>query len=290
MPVHPLRKPWNGTTRRPTSEMLRIGWFSTGRGEGSRGLLQFVQERILMGRLNAQIQFVFSNRGLGEAEGSDQFFDLANRYGLPLVNLSSADFRRRKGGSFAQHREEFDQQVLTLLAGYQPDICVLAGYMLILSGTMCRQYPFLNLHPALPDGPIGTWQDVIWQLIETEASQTGTMIHLATEEVDRGPVVSYCTVPIVGEAFKSHWEDMRGRDMSEIKANQGEEFKLFQLIRQEQYQREPYLLFETLRTVANGIVSLRENRLLDIKAKPLSPYGICLDEEINRAMAEDGLS
>ena len=27
--------------------MFRIGWFSTGRGEGSRGLLRFVQDRIL---------------------------------------------------------------------------------------------------------------------------------------------------------------------------------------------------------------------------------------------------
>ena len=290
MPAQPLRKPWNGTMRRPTPEMLSIGWFSTGRGEGSQGLLQFVQERILKGRLNAQIQFVFSNRGPGEAKGSDQFFGLANSYGLPLVNLSSADFRRQKGGSFAQHREEFDQQASKLLAGRQPDICVLAGYMLILGGAMCRQYPFLNLHPALPDGPIGTWQEVIWRLIETKASQTGAMIHLATEEVDRGPVVSYYTVPIVSEEFKSHWEDIRGRDVSEIKAKQGEEFKLFQLIRQKQYQREPYLLFETLRTVADGTVTLKEKRLLDAKAKPLSPYGICLDQEVNRAMAEDGLS
>ena len=83
---------------------------------------------------------------------------------------------------------------------------------------------------------------------------------------------------------------MRGRDVFEIKAKQGEEFKLFQLIRQEQYQREPYLLFETLRTVADGIVSLKEKRLLDAKAKPLSPYGICLDEAIDRARVEDGLS
>ena len=74
--------------------MLNIGWFSTGRGEGSRGLLRFVQERIKSGLLNAQIQFVFSNRTHGEAEGSDQFFELVNSYDLPLVTCSSAQFRR----------------------------------------------------------------------------------------------------------------------------------------------------------------------------------------------------
>lgn len=270
--------------------MLSIGWFSTGRGEGSRGLLQFVQERILKGKLNAQIQFVFSNRGPGEAAGSDQFFDLARSYDLPLVTLSSAEFRRQRGGSFARHREEFDQQASKLLKGRQPDICVLAGYMLILGGAMCRQYPFLNLHPALPDGPIGTWQEVIWQLIETKATHTGAMIHLATETVDRGPVVSYCTVPIVGEEFDSHWKDLGGQDVAQIKTKQGEEFKLFQLIRQAEYQREPYLLFETLRTVADGKVLPRESSLLDDPGKPLSPNGLCLDEEINQAMIEDGLS
>ena len=43
--------------------MIDIGWFSTGRGEGSLGLLRFVQERISRGLLDARIGFVFSNRG-----------------------------------------------------------------------------------------------------------------------------------------------------------------------------------------------------------------------------------
>ena len=64
--------------------MLRIGWFSTGRGEGSRGLLQFVQQQILGGRLDACIEFVFSNRKRGEAEGSDEYFKLVEKFGLRL--------------------------------------------------------------------------------------------------------------------------------------------------------------------------------------------------------------
>jgi len=277
------------TMRRPTPEMLSIGWFSTGRGEGSRGLLQFVQERILQGRLDAQIQFVFSNRVPGEGEGSDQFFDLVHRYGLPLLTLSSAEFRRQRGGSFARHRGEFDQQASMLFEGRQPDICVLAGYMLILGDAMWRRYPFLNLHPALPDGPVGTWQQVIWQLIETRAPQTGAMIHLATDALDRGPVASYCTVSIVGEEFEHHWKELGGRDVSQIRADQGEDFKLLQLIRQAEYRREPYLLLETLRAVADGQVSPKDGQLLDRDGKSLSPRGICLDEEISRAMIEDGL-
>ena len=92
-------------------------------------------------------------------------------------------------------RPDFDRLALDALDDYHPDICVLAGYMLILSEEMHHRFPFLNLHPALPDGPIGTWQEVTWELIDRRATRTGAMIHLATEALDRGPVVSYCTVP-----------------------------------------------------------------------------------------------
>ena len=272
--------------------MLNIGWFSTGRGEGSRGLLRFVQERIVRGLLDARIEFVFSNRDPGEAEGSDQFFSLASGHGLPLVTFSSTKFRRARGRPFAGLREEFDRRVMDLLSGYHPDLCVLAGYMLIASGAMCRAYPLLNLHPALPDGPIGTWQEVIWQLIQSGAPKTGAMMHLATEDVDRGPVVSYGTVPITGGSFASHWAELGRQDLGWAQAGQGEEFPLFQLIRQAQYQREPYLLFETLRAVAAGQVILKEGQVLDREGKPLSltaPMGRCLDPEIELAMAEDGL-
>ena len=94
--------------------MLKIGWFSTGRGEGSRGLLSLVQGHIAKGGLDAAIDFVFSNRELGEAEGSDQFFRLAGEYGLPLEYLSSVKFARDLGKPFRQVREAYDSQVMDL--------------------------------------------------------------------------------------------------------------------------------------------------------------------------------
>jgi len=72
------------------------------------------------------------------------------------------------------------------------DLCVLAGYMLIVGPEMCTRFNMINLHPAAPGGPTGTWQDVIWQLIKQRARETGVMMHLVTPELDRGPVVSYC--------------------------------------------------------------------------------------------------
>ena len=270
--------------------MLTLGWFSTGRGEGSRGLLRFVQERILRRQLEAEIQFVFSNREPGEAEGSDEFFRLVQGYEIPLVTFSSSHFRRAKGGRFSQHREEYDQEVMRLLHDYNPDVGVLAGYMLIVSGAMCRQRPLLNLHPALPDGPTGTWQEVIWSLIAQRAPQTGAMVHLATEEVDRGPLVSYCTAPIAGPLFDSYWQALAQKDLAQIKSSQGEDFALFQLIRQAEFRREPYLLFTTLQAIAAGEIAIRDGQVVDPQGHTLTavaPKGLCLDQAIDRAMAEE---
>lgn len=276
--------------------MLNIGWFSTGRGEGSQGLLRFIQDRIARGLLDARIRFVFSNRDRGQASGSDRFFQLVDSYNLPLVTRSSARYRRSRsssGLSWEELRPEYDRQVLEALEEYRPDVCVLAGYMLICGGEMCRRYPLLNLHPALPDGPIGTWQEVTWELIRQRATQTGAMIHLATEDLDRGPVVSYCTIPITGTCFDRGWQELEGRDLDEVRSTRGEELPLFQRIRQTQYRREPYLVFETLRAMAEGRVVVRDGTVLDSQGNTLSAAtqrGLCLDEEINCAMFADGLS
>ena len=270
--------------------MLRIGWFSTARGEGSRGLLKFVQERVKATGTDAAIEFVFSNREPGEADSSDEFFKLVRGYDVPLITHSSAKFRQSRGGRFADHRGEFDRQVMQLLSGQEPDICVLAGYMLIVGGEMCGTYPLLNLHPALPDGPTGTWQEVVWSLIDNRASYTGAMMHLATEVMDRGPVVSYVTVPITGGEFAGHWSAIDEGDLERIKAGQGEDFPLFQSIRREQYRREPYLVFETLRQLSIGTLKVREGTVLDAQGKPLSgsaPNGVCLDRQLEEMMAED---
>ena len=274
--------------------MLRIGWFSTGRGQGSRGLLRLVHERLVSEGIDARIEFVFSNRAPGEAEGSDEYFKLVADYGLPLVTHSSSEFRRRTGGQFSDHRAEYDAEVLEALSGRQPDICVLAGYMLIASSALCRAFPLLNLHPALPDGPIGTWQQVVWELIERRAERTGAMMHLATEEVDRGPLVSYVTVPLRTAALEHHWRDLADGEVSEIKGRVGEDFELFQLIRAEQFQREPYLLLETMRALSRRDIVLDVASVGDevsiAKGRQFDPYGyggLCLDEKIEDAIRQE---
>ena len=251
-------------------------------------MLRFVDSAISDHRLNATIEFVFSNRESGEAPGSDEFFELVRSLAHPLVTLSSTRFRREHGGGgMSRHRSDFDREVMRLLEPYTPDVCVLAGYMLIFSPEMCRRFPLLNLHGALPDGPTGTWQSVIWSLIESKASQTGAMIHLATEDVDRGPVLSNCSFPIVGASFDDAWETVTGRAAAAIQTEEGEANPLFCRIRAEGLRREPQLILETLRAVADGRLQVKPGTALDELGAPLSdryPDGLPLTEEIEKAI------
>ncbi len=262
---------------------LSLGWFSTGRGPGSRGLLDFIQCRITDGELNARIEFVFSNREQGEAQGSDQFFDLVQSFGLPLVTLSSKRFRRETPGiPAAQRRLQYDRRVMELIGGFKPDLCVLAGYMRIVSPEMCRRYTMINLPPALPGGPAGEWQDVIWQLIDSKTQKTGAMMHLVTEELDQGSVISYFTLPLDGPLFRDAWRQVEGQPIAQLKERYGEELPLFKLIRQEGYRREPCLLLETLKSLATGDVQIRDGRVLGSRGNPVQ--GLDLTETIERQL------
>ena len=66
----------------------RIGWFSTGRGKGSRELLRSAMLAIRDGSIKAQIDFVFLSRAPGEHIESDRFIELVQSYNLPLVCYS----------------------------------------------------------------------------------------------------------------------------------------------------------------------------------------------------------
>ena len=269
--------------------MYQLGWFSTGRGKGSKGLLKTAQDSIKSGELEAEIAFVFCNRGYGETEATDIFLKMVEDYQIPLVTFSYQKFKSRVKPPesepavtpFPSWRLDYDREVMKRLQDFHPDLCVLAGYMLIVGAEMCQKYDMLNLHPATPDGPTGTWQEVIWKLIESNAEQTGAMIHLATPELDKGPVVTYCTFPIKGEPFDKHWQEVKGKTLDRVKKEQGEDNPLFKLIRQHGVARELPLVISTIKAFSEGKTRITtEKKVVDTDGKPINGYN--LTEEIDR--------
>jgi folate-dependent phosphoribosylglycinamide formyltransferase PurN len=250
--------------------LLNIGWFSTGRDEAARQLLQAVQDKIHRGDIKGKINFVFSNREPGEAKESNLFFELVRSYNIPLVYLSH---KRFKTVGEEEWRIKYDREVNKKIEPFAPDLCVLAGYMLIVSAELCQKYDMINLHPAPPGGPTGSWQEVIWALIQNKADTAGAMMHLVTPELDRGPVVSYCLFSIKGEPFAKYWR----RDDKDA---------LFQLIRQHELAREFPLITLTLQSLSWGEVSIKDRRVIDAQGKLISGYNLSskVDEEVKKSL------
>ena len=249
--------------------MLNIGWFSTGRDEAARQLLQAVQDKNRRGDINGKISFVFSNREPGEAKESDLFFELVRSYNIPLVCLSHKKFKIAEKEQ--EWRIKYDKEVNKQIEPFAPDLCVLAGYMLIVSAELCQKYDMINLHPAPPGGPTGSWQEVIWTLIQNKADTAGAMMHLVTPELDRGPAVSYCLFSIKGEPFAEYWR-RNDKDM------------LFRLIRQHELAREFPLIILTLQSLSRGEVGIKDRKVIDAQGKPIKGYD--LSAKIDRAVEE----
>lgn len=269
--------------------MYKFAWFSTGRGKASRDLLETAYNAIHMGEIKAEITFVFCSREPGESVESDKFISLVNSYGIPLFCYSYKKFKSgRDSGNqidgLPQWRLEYDRDVMEMFDGFQPDLCVLAGYMLIVGKEMCNRYDMINLHPAAPGGPTGTWGEVIWQLIGDKVTETGVMMHLVTPELDKGPVVSYCTFSITGTTFDSYWQHLKEQDISEIKKLQGENNPLFKLIRQHGLKREFPLILATMKAFSQGRVKIIDGKAIDSKGVMLSGYN--LTAEINNLISE----
>ncbi|NQT73220.1 MAG: phosphoglycerate transporter [Chloroflexi bacterium] len=261
--------------------MYKIGWFSSGRGSGSRELLKTMHHNIESGNVKARIEFVFCNREPGQFEETDIFLDQVRSYGIPLVCFSSLKFRDTLDNErLANWRIEYDREVMKRLADFEVELSVLAGYMLVVGPEMCRQYTMINLHPAEPGGPKGTWREVIWELIESRAEHTGVMMHLATPELDEGPPVSYCRFSIRGEPFDEHWDKLNNQSLESVKVQEGEEIELFRLIRQHGLKREFPLIVSTVKAFSEGRVKVESGKIIDSSGNPITGYD--LSEEIDQ--------
>ena len=269
--------------------MYQLGWFATSRGKTSKKLLQAVQGSINLGEIKAEIAFVFSNREPGEAENSDLFFKLVKSYNIPLICFSYQKYKAEKGalitgqeGTLPPWRLEYDREVMKRLQDYHPDLCVLAGYMLVVGEEICQRYNMINLHPAAPGGPTGTWQEVIWQLIASKAQETGAMMHLVTPELDKGSPVTYCTFPIRGKPFDRYWLELEKLPLNSPKRHDARN-SLFKLIRKHGLAMEFSLIIATLKAFSQGKIRISPGKeVVDADGKVIKEYN--LTDEINQAI------
>lgn len=160
-------------------------------GNGSN--LQAILDACADSTLDARVVAVVSNKA--DAFGLTR----ARRAGVNAV---------WKGKPQEQDRRAYDAELAEVVASFEPDFVVLAGWMRILSAAFLDRFPnrVVNLHPALPETFPGT--HAIERAFEAfgrgEISQTGVMVHLVPDEgVDSGPVLAQEVVELrAGETLE----------------------------------------------------------------------------------------
>jgi len=153
---------------------------------GSGSNLQALIDACASERLAAEVVAVVSNR-------PDVFaLQRADAAGVPAVHV---------GVHPDENRSDYDARLADVVAGFDPDLVVLAGWMRILTMSFLGWFPqrVVNLHPALPGELPGTgaieraWQEAL----DGRRSRTGVMVHLVPDEgVDDGPVLATANVSI----------------------------------------------------------------------------------------------
>jgi phosphoribosylglycinamide formyltransferase-1 len=99
--------------------------------------------------------------------------------------------------------ELFESKVLQKLNKIEPDLIVLAGFLLKLPKSFIESYPnkIINIHPALLPkfGGKGMYgMNVHRAIIENKETETGITIHYVNEHYDEGNIIFQKTVPLSG--------------------------------------------------------------------------------------------
>ena len=240
---------------------MRVVIWTSGDADALK-LVQRIQEAIDQGQISGtEIAGVFCHRCRGEDRETDGFLVWCEERHLLATCVSSRKLRRERP---ADWREELGREARQRLADLDADLHLLVGYMLWLDDETCEQLPLLNLHPALPGGPVGTWREVIEQLMATGATRTGATMQLirpGVENRDRGTPVTFFQFPIA-------------KGMS------------FDQIRQQGFVREPLLLVETLRALAEGEIRIQGHQAIGPSGEPLAG-GFDLTATVNHLLAQE---
>ncbi len=163
-------------TRAPT-EQVNIGVLASGTGS--------LLEAIIAAHL--PVRMVLADRPC-------RAMSVADRASLPAVLVDRSEFG---GFSPSFDRDAYTEAVTDELAAYRIDVVVMAGFGTVLGRAIHDAFPkrILNTHPALLPAFPG-WHAVA-DALAAGVAETGTTVHLATLEMDEGPILARERVPVL---------------------------------------------------------------------------------------------
>lgn len=164
--------------------MLRICVCVSGGGTN----LQAIMDAIDAGTIkNTEIVRVFSNNKNAFA------LERAQKHGIDALAVSPKDF---------ESREQFNEAFLAAIDEVEPDLIVLAGFLVVIPAKMIQKYRnrIINIHPSLIPSFCGTGYyglKVHEAALERGVKVTGATVHFVDEGTDTGPIILQKAVEVL---------------------------------------------------------------------------------------------
>ncbi|MEX2600959.1 MAG: phosphoribosylglycinamide formyltransferase [Balneolaceae bacterium] len=165
--------------------MKKIAVFASGSGSNFQAVIDAVQS----GRIEAVICGLITNRDNAGA------IKRAEASGIPARVLNPSDF---------PDSSEYESTLLEQLKEWNPDLIVLAGYMLKIPDSLISAMPdqIINIHPALLPayGGKGFYGLRVHKaVLDAGESETGCSVHYVNERYDDGPVIDQQKVRVLSD-------------------------------------------------------------------------------------------
>lgn len=156
--------------------MLRVVVMVSGGGTNLQAILDAIDGGKITG---ASVEAVISNNRGAYA------LERAKKHGIPAVCVSPKDY---------ENRAAFNRALLERVKEYQPDLVVLAGFLVTIPPEMIREYPgkIINIHPSLIPSFCGVGYyglKVHEAALKRGVKVTGATVHYVDEGVDSGPII-----------------------------------------------------------------------------------------------------
>lgn len=157
---------------------LKLGILASGSGTNFEAIAKAIGQQ----KLNAQIPLVIYNNPQAKVQEKAKAFNIKSKL------LNHREFK---------HREDLDQTIVDLFKSYQVNWVIMAGWMRIVTPVLLEAFPnhVINIHPSLLPSFKGI--KAIEQALKSGVKITGCTVHLASLEVDSGPILLQAAVPIL---------------------------------------------------------------------------------------------
>lgn len=166
--------------------MLRIVVCVSGGGTNLQAILDSIDNGTIT---HAEVAAVISNNPNAYA------LQRAERHGIPGACISPKQF---------EDRESFNEAFLQKVNSYQPDLVVLAGFLVVIPEIMIQKYRnrIINIHPSLIPSFCGTGYyglKVHEAALARGVKITGATVHFVDEGMDTGPIIMQKAVAVKEE-------------------------------------------------------------------------------------------